>query len=474
MASKNWHPEFIKYTEFIASHPNYKNLPIERGQDGSLNWVVANKNSAIRQGRMKWCEEKAKEFGFEIKPGVYAKVMRKIHPTGEKICQVCGRKMSIFYHYPTAHLIDKIEKKFGKRFYNTTHISEIWDNLIESGNTESELVSFFLGCVGADKSYSGKTDKQSVIDFLEDASRNSNKKILSPGAMSNFPDRFDGFHTYNLCCRSTQDTGRHADNMKSYTKDRRAYEYWSDGNIHAANMFMGSSFFKDTSADHIGPISLGFVHDSRYLQPMDKGDNSTKRDRLTIGDLEKILGVESRTGIYPMSWYSKIVWEYIKKNYKLHPEKVATIYRDMLKQSMFNFMFILGQIIHRTQNGKDYLINCFLEQNTKYFDYAYEFGEKGDIIKQSPRHLTDRNSNEMQRYFRIAINSVDDYNAKENRNLTSSLDQNDFRRLDEICEMINNGDPYISVKSKIESLVAAEENAIIEKYTQSFCNIPQH
>lgn len=125
MASKNWHPEFIKYTEFIASHPNYKNLPIERGQDGSLNWVVANKNSAIRQGRMKWCEEKAKEFGFEIKPGVYAKVMRKIHPTGEKVCQVCGRKISIFYHYPTAHLIDKIEKKFGKRFYNTTHISEI-------------------------------------------------------------------------------------------------------------------------------------------------------------------------------------------------------------------------------------------------------------------------------------------------------------------------------------------------------------
>ena len=206
---------------------------------------------------------------------------------------------------------------------------------------------------------------------------------------------------------------------------------------------------------------------------MDKGDNSTKRDRLTIGDLEKILEVESRTGIYPMSWYSKIVWEYIKKNYKLHPEKVATIYRDMLKQSMFNFMFILGQIIHRTQNGKDYLINCFLEQNAKYFDYAYEFDEKGNIIEQSPRHFTDRNSDEMQRYFRIAINSVDDYNAKENRNLTSSLDQDDFRRLAEICEMINNGDSYISVKSKIESLVAAEENAIIEKYTQSFCNIPQ-
>ena len=88
---------------------------------------------------------------------------------------------------------------------------------------------------------------------------------------------------------------------------------------------------------------------------------------------------------------------------------------------MFNFMFILGQIIHRTQNGKDYLINCFLEQNAKYFDYAYEFDEKGNIIEQSPRHFTGRNSDEMQRYFRIAINSVDDYNAKENRNLTSSF-----------------------------------------------------
>ena len=31
---------------------------------------------------------------------------------------------------------------------------------------------------------------------------------LSPGAMSNPPDRLDGFHTYNLCCRSKQDTGR--------------------------------------------------------------------------------------------------------------------------------------------------------------------------------------------------------------------------------------------------------------------------
>ena len=115
------------------------------------------------------------------------------------------------------------------------------------------------------------------------------------------------------------------ENLKSYTRDRRAYEYWSDGNIHAANQFMGSSFFDGTSADHIGPISLGFVHDPRYLQPMPGGDNSSKRDRLQIVDIESIIETEKRTGVYPMSWYSKLIWEYIKTNYSSNPDKVPTV-----------------------------------------------------------------------------------------------------------------------------------------------------
>ena len=101
--------------------------------------------------------------------------------------------------------------------------------------------------------------KKTIIDELEFACRKQGKKCLGPGAMSNFPDRFDGFHSYNRCCRKREDTGRWDSNMSSYSKDRRAYEFWSDGNIHAANQFMHSYFFKGTSADHIGPISLGFI-----------------------------------------------------------------------------------------------------------------------------------------------------------------------------------------------------------------------
>ena len=54
--------------------------------------------------------------------------------------------------------------------------------------------------------------------------------------------------------------------LKSYTKDRRAYEYWSDGNIHGQPIY-GSPFFNNISADHIGPISLGFVHDQDIYNP---------------------------------------------------------------------------------------------------------------------------------------------------------------------------------------------------------------
>ena len=87
------------------------------------------------------------------------------------------------------------------------------------------------------------------------------------------------------------------------------------------------------------------VHDPRYLQPMQGNRNSSKRDRLSMEDLDKILEVEKRTGIYPASWYVKKVWEYIKANYKAHPEKIETIYRDSMKQNMTNFMHLLYAII---------------------------------------------------------------------------------------------------------------------------------
>ena len=301
-----------------------------------------------------------------------------------------------------------------------------------------------------------------VYKRQEHACRKGDKKYLGPGAMSNFPDRYDGFHTYNRCCRSVQDKGRSKENLKSYTKDRRAYEYWSDGNIHAANQFMGSSFFNGISADHIGPISLGFVHDPRYLQPMSTGDNSSKRDRLQIIDIESIIETEQRTGIYPMSWQSRLIWEFIKANYSANPDKVPTVYRDALKQNMANFMFILRTILENCPNkGETFLVSAFLEPNFYTFKYSYTFNDRGEIIDKTDRHYTERNQYETDRYQRIAIQAIYDYNKKENRNNKHNLTSTELAVLESICSSIEADVSLVKNKQLIINLIEAIEKRII-------------
>ena len=461
-SKKIWHPKFIDYMNMIVNHPNYKGLPIEKKEDGSYSWIATAK-SDIGSGRIKWCLAKAKELGIPVKAGVYADVMLAIHPTKAKVCQTCGREMSLFYHYPNANFLKSLNTTFHCEFTECDHISDIWDFLISNGTKQIDIARFLINKGDLNLSPTTAT-KQDIIDTLEYACRKGGKKCLGPGAMSNFPDRFDGFHTYNRCCRSAEDKGRSKENLKSYTKDRRAYEYWSDGNIHAANQFMGSRFFNGTSADHIGPISLGFIHDPRYLQPMLGGDNSSKRDRLSLEDIEKIIATEQRTGIYPMSWYSRLIWNYIVCHYINNIDKIQSIYRNVLKQNVTNFMFILWSILNSCgENGKHFLVEAFLKPKFKYFEHSYNFNELGEIIKTSPRHFTERNALEMERYVRIAFESVYDYIDKDNRNQNPDLTLSELTTLNEICNKINQISSIDQLKSELVRLVETIEDRLIQK-----------
>ena len=461
-SKRNWHPDFIKYMNLIIHHPNYAGLPIEKKSDGSYRWITTAK-SEIGRGRIDWCLNKAKELGIPNKAGVYADVMLAIHPTKIKVCQTCGRKMSLYYLYPNTNFLKSLNKCFNSNFTECDNICDIWDALATNGKKEKEM-SLFLIKKGDLPLSSDSATKMEIINALEYACRKGGKKCLGPGAMSNFPDRFDGFHTYNRCCRSAQDKGRSKENLKSYTKDRRAYEYWSDGNIHAANLFMGTAFFKGTSADHIGPISLGFIHDPRYLQPMLSGDNSSKRDRLSVNDIEKILAIEERTGVYPMSWYSSLIWNYISRNYKSNPDKVSNEYRNALKQNMTNFMFILWYIMtHCSTKGESLLVSAFLEPKFKYFDHAYKFNSLGEIVKTFPRHHTGRTMGETSRYIRIAIASVYDYFEKVNRNQSPDLTTGEISTLNEICNQIITAQPTEYIKNNIVSLVETIEQRLIHQ-----------
>jgi Alw26I/Eco31I/Esp3I family type II restriction endonuclease len=448
---RTWHLNFTEYMEMIAAHPNYQGLEIGRKQDGSLDWVVTAK-SKIGQARKKWAGEKAITLGLTVQPGVYARVMREIHPTKEHVCQICGSMMSIYYHYPNVSFIKAIDRQFGIVFSECDHIMCIWEQISENGATEDSIKQFLQDKFRLDD-ISSKT-RSEIVAMCEYECRVNDKKYLGPGAMSNFPDRYDGFHTYGRCCRAAQDTGRSKENLKSYTKDRRAYECWSDGNLHAADAFMGSSFFKGTSADHIGAISLGFVHDPRYLRPMTSSDNSTKRDRLLTEDIKAVIAVEESTGIPAMSWYSAQIWDFIKQNYQNHPELVPTVYRDYLKQNMANYMFILKKILEiAAERGKEFLDSQFISSKADDFEYTYVFDNDGNIKGRSPRHHSKCRENELDRFRRIAFNAVSEYGEKSNRHTNQDLAKSELAALERLCLSINNGERLIDCRRQLNILM---------------------
>jgi len=443
----------------LVGHPNYEGLEIRRKADGSLNWVTT-KNSEVGALRIAWANKKAGELGLKIEPGVYAKVMLEVHPTKIHVCQICGSEMSIYYIYPSANLLKALYKKFGFEFSELNTIHDIWDQLLEFGVSENEIIDFLNIRFSLDVR---NINKEDYLSKIEQISRLSLRGQLSPGAMSNFPDRFDGYHTYNRCCRPHQDTGRSKENLKSYSRDRRAYEYWSDGNIHAANLFMGSSFFEGTSADHIGPISLGFVHDPRYIRPMEGGSNSAKRDRLQFHDVEEIISIQKSTNVYPMSWYSRILWDFIVDNYKAHPHLLDTVFKNMLKQNMVNFMFVLHQIL--LQGGEPALtlvVETLIQPKYEDFHFSYEFNDLGIITKQSPRRFTERSANEFKRLERISIDSIYEFNEKLNRSLNPHLEKKEIQHLEQLINSISTfqEDEFIS---SLDELMAEIQLRIIKR-----------
>lgn len=446
---KNWSEEFLKYEEFIANHPNYKGLPITKSADGKYNWI-ATAQSEIGKQRKAWAERKGKELGIiNNTDGFYAKVMLEVHPTKEKPCQICGKSMSLYYHYPNANLVKALKSTFNYDCDVYESIYDICNNLKKQGIKERQIIDFLKTKCKLDDDY---TDLETLICHCELKCRGGLSKMLGPGSMSNFPDRYDGFHTYNRCCRSKEDKGRSKQNLKTYGKDRRAYEYFSDGNIHAADKFMNSDFFKNNSADHIIPVSLGGVHDSRYLQIMPTGDNSSKRDRLVKEDVLKAFEIEKKTKIQAVSWFVADLWTYLKFEVNSFSQSDFEKFRVCLKQNMTNFLNILC-ILKKLKNGIgiDFITEKLIQSKMKYFEVDYNFNADGSYTEKA-RHITERASDEFERMKRISLDSLDDYNNKDNRNMNSDFTKLEDNKIAGICEVVKRRD-FDSAYSLLKSLM---------------------
>ena len=452
MSEIGYNQLFDNYVEMIVSHANYRGLFFERNENGKVNWVVTGKSDKGKK-RQAWWDKKCVEHNIPIQSGCYARIARILHPTGKHVCQCCGKETSIFYEYPNKNTTKKLNEILGTKInpdsdkerveYTIREIVEMHcDSLVKARKLAKVL---------------GVPEPNSIEKLISDIYSElvaKESKKFSPGVMSNSPDRFDGFHSYGLCCRSTKDTGRYPINLATYAQDRRAYEDWSDGNYNLANRLMGE-FRKQPemrcpmcnnvakmSADHIGPISLGFCH-SNHFAPMCSSCNSSKNNRFSKADVDTLIALENK-GEQVVSWHSKYIWDLLKNN--ISDDAEAQKASSIMAKNHQNVLNILAIIYKKT--GKEFLMR-YLHPEYSKFDYRFENFDLRHldrmIVLETPLDSENKRKNQ-KRYVRIAFESLDEFLAKDNRK-NYFLIENDSQELNPVLLAIRNKNFDLADKS---------------------------
>lgn len=287
-----------------------------------------------------------------------------------------------------------------------------------------------------------------------------NKKgSLSPGAMSDAPDRLDGFHSYNLCCRSKHDTGRHKSNLARYGEDRRAYENWAEGDWKAASWLMKEFQKHGISPDHLGPISLGFRHAPKF-RPLSRAANSARNNRMTLNDVKLLIKEEKKENA--ISAHSKYVWDLLKK--RVGNDNDALKLSKLMRENMHCVLSIFSYLADR--GYKDFLIKYFL--HPEYADYSIKFegfdpktGFYKKMVKTEGTKKQYRNN--AKRYIRISFESLKQYSLKKNRNLKKWLTDEIEDNLKEVVQYLENGNEKRALSQLFNVFKIVAEN-LAEKF----------
>jgi Alw26I/Eco31I/Esp3I family type II restriction endonuclease len=211
--------------------------------------------------------------------------------------------------------------------------------------------------------------------------------------------------------------------MKTYTQDRRAYEDWSDGDYNLANRMMGE-FHKQPpmacpicgnvepmTADHIGPVSLGFCH-SRHFTPLCKSCNSAKNNRFTKSDVDKLIQLE-KAGAQVVSWHSKYIWDIVKN--RIHNDAEAKLASSIMAKCHQNILNILA-LIHK-KTGEQFLMR-YLHPEYSMMDYRFEDFDlkhlERMVVIANPLDSKNKRKNQ-ERYVRVAFERLEEFLAKDNR-----------------------------------------------------------
>ncbi|HFI0578085.1 TPA: hypothetical protein ACGO28_000429 [Streptococcus suis] len=408
--SVNYHPNFISYMEEIIAHPNYRNLPIRFKDDGSPVWGATKtaKKDTTSKKREEWADEKARQLGLEASSKKYANTMFAIHPTKKKACQGCGNTMDLHYIYPTQYTISYFEKNFAYQF---DRYDSIYDILHKLPQHETAIQQYLIQKAKLPVEW----EQQSIKDVLTEVEllcRTEGKKIFRSGASSHFPERFDGFHSLNLCCRTQKDKLDVKGTTANQHQEQAFYKYWVDGNSCAAKQLMKDyQLFHGQNLQYIGPLNLGFIDDPLNLQAT-PNNYRAREGQLYQSDIEKLIELEKETQVSPVSYFLKKIWEFIRNDYyAATPLFTLEGYNQILKQNMSNFTESI-RILLSTENSASieqfFSRHYFQPKQETYFPYLYEFHADGSIKSKTAQTLTDALQDEFLHFQQRAFTAAKD------------------------------------------------------------------
>lgn len=403
------HPNGLKYQKYIATHANYKGMPLKQKNDGKIKWVSTIKTKEGKE-RVEFWEKKRQELGIKanhvLDSGFRQKVAFANHPTKVHVCLFSGSELYIDYRYPSPNRIDLLNKVYDQDLkYYDLDIYEIANLLFDVDGCKK-----FCDVFKISKEFNNVDELLEIlkVDYVDA----EYSPFVSPGVMSNSPDRFDGYHSYNNDVRAITDTGRYRNNLKRYTQDRRVYEMWSGGDWKMADRLYATFVKNGVSPDHIGPMSLGFSHRPKF-QPMTANENSAKGNRMTLNDVQ-ILITDENNGDEVITWHSKYIWDKLKG--KVNIDTDALKLSGLMRKNLHHVLIIFSMI---NEKGHREFLEQFLNPDYSYFDYEFigfnpETGDYDDFVSKKLEGQNQKNNAE--RYVRIAFESLDKYKNIYNRN----------------------------------------------------------
>lgn len=425
-----WSKAFLEYAYALVEQPVYKGIPGSRDEQGKLDWTIptgrsrGSKNWDGNARRKQWWEAKAVALGIPVEDAWISQVAKRIHPWGWKPCQTCGRWMRLSYAYPSARTVATLNRSLPQDemldvpdYLDIYEVAEHLVDVLGQSDAVEALVAALPSLAGA-----APGDLAELQRELEERVVRTEPRGLSPGAMSNAPDRLDGFHTYNLCCRSRQDTGRSLDNLKTYGVDRRAFEHWSEGDWEAANLLMSRTTegscprcgeHRQLSADHVGPISLGFRH-TPFFEAVCASCNSSKNNRMGMRDIKQLLSLE-RAGTEVASWHAATLWDAAK--YSVGDDAGALRLSKLLNVNQHEFLRLLLRA--RALGVPDVLMQFlspeYAEERVEFVGLDRATLRYESILRRSRQETYSRSK--AARLVRIAFEALDEYGLKPRRNV---------------------------------------------------------